>query len=170
MRFHEMGEWGVAVAFTVLLGWAAVSDIRARTIPNWTVVAIVGLFLPWALLHWGAWAAWTLLAGAIALAIGVALYSFGVVGAGDAKLFAAVALFAGLGHLLTLGVWTALAGGLIALVSIASRPNRALVMVSLRGKGDFGRGVPYGVAIAAAGAVMVWAGLLSLPTSFSVGP
>jgi hypothetical protein len=38
------------------------------------------------------------------------------------------------------------------------RPVRALVMFQMRGKGDFGRGVPYGVAIAIA-----TAGILSWP-------
>ena len=39
---------------------------------------------------------------------------------------------------------------LIALISLVSRPTRAMVMLHMRGKGDFGRGIPYGVAIAIA--------------------
>jgi prepilin peptidase CpaA len=159
----EGGEWVVAALFTALLAWAAFSDIKDRRIPNRTVVAILALFVPWAALHWGYWDAWALAAGAIALAIGVALYALRMVGAGDAKLFAAVALFAGLGHLLALGVATALAGGVVALISLAARPHRAMTMIILQGKGDFGRGVPYGVAIALAGAVVVWVTLLKLP-------
>jgi prepilin peptidase CpaA len=162
MPLPELGRWVIAGVLSMVLGWAAISDIRSRTIPNWTVLVIAGLFVPWALLNWGPWAAFALVAGAIALAIGVVFYALGVVGAGDAKLFAAVALFAGLGHLLALGLATALVGGVIAIVSMATRPQRAAVMFTLRGKGDFGRGIPYGVAIAIAGVLVVWGALLNL--------
>jgi len=162
MPFLEVGRWTVVVALTALLVWASISDIRTRRISNWNVLAIVVLFAPWALLHWNASAAWALVAGAIALAVGVALYAFGVTGAGDAKLFAAVALFAGLGHLLALSVATALAGGVIAIASLVSRPRRALAMITLRGKGDYGPGIPYGVAIALGAVFVVWGNLLHL--------
>jgi prepilin peptidase CpaA len=162
----ESGRLVVASLFTLVLGWAATSDIRTRTIPNRAVLGLVVLFLPWALLNWGVWDAEALLAGLIALTIGVVLYALGVVGAGDAKLFGAVALFSGLGHLLPLGLVTALVGGVIALASLAARPRRALMMVMFRGKGDFGRGIPYGVAIATAGGVVVWAALLGAPLPY----
>ena len=44
-----------------------------------------------------------------------------------------------------------------------TRPKSNQVHFILQGKGDFGRGVPYGVAIALAGAVVVWVTLLKLP-------
>jgi prepilin peptidase CpaA len=160
MPFLEVAKWVVAALFTALLAWAAISDIRSRRIPNRTVLAIIALFLPWALLHWGPWAAWTLAAGAIALVVGIGLYAMKIVGAGDAKLFAAAALFAGLDHLVAFGMVTALAGGLVALFTLAANPQRAMTMFVLGGKGDFGGGVPYGVAISLAGAAVVWAGLI----------
>jgi hypothetical protein len=50
-------------------------------------------------------------------------------------------------------------------------------MFTLRGEGDFGRGIPYGVAIAIAGVLVVWGALLNLrwPACFegqtkSIGP
>jgi prepilin peptidase CpaA len=161
MPFLEVGRWTVVVALTALLVWASISDIRTRRISNWNVLAIIVLFAPWALLHWNASTAWALVAGAIALAVGVALYALGVTGAGDAKLFAAVALFAGLGHLLALSVATALAGGAIAIASLVSRPRRALAMITLRGEGDYGPGIPYGVAIALGAVFVVWGNLLN---------
>jgi prepilin peptidase CpaA len=163
MPLPEIGRWVVAGLLTVVLAWAAISDARTRKIPNWTVLAVLGLFFPWAALHWGPWAAWALAAGAISLAVGVGLYAAGLAGAGDAKLFAAVALFAGLDHLMELALGTALAGGVVAAVSLAMRPRRAMTMFMLRGKGDFGPGIPYGVAIALAAAALVWAGLLKIP-------
>jgi len=165
MPLLEVGHWIVAGLFTLTLVWAAVSDIRTRTIPNWTALAVIGLFVLLALLNGWVWAEHAILAGFIALAVGVGLYALGVVGAGDAKLFAAVALFTGLDHLLPLGLVTSLVGGAIAVVSLALRPRRALVMFALGGKGDFGRGIPYGVPIAIAGIVLVWAALLNLPGS-----
>ncbi len=66
-----------------------------------------------------------------------------------------MSLYAGLPYLLDLAVITTLTGGLIAIVSLVSRPTRALVMFQMGGKGDFGRGVPYGVAIAAGGLAVI---------------
>jgi prepilin peptidase CpaA len=112
---------------------------------------------------------WALLAGAIAFAVSFALYAGGVVGAGDSKLFAAVALFVGLPHLVLLTVGTAFVGGAIALISIVARPRRALVMINMRARGDFGRGIPYGVAIALAAAAVVWAQVLGYPLPMTPG-
>ena len=159
----ELTRWAIAAALSLILAWAAASDVRARIIPNRSVLAVLVLFAPWALAHWGVWIGLALLAGVIGLAAGVALYAMGIVGAGDAKLFAAVSLFVGLDRLPALAVATALIGGLIAIGSLIARPRRSLVMVAMQGKGDFGPGIPYGVAIAGAGFIVVWAGVLKLP-------
>ena len=153
----------VAVLLTGVLAWAAVSDVRHRRIPNWTVLAVIGLFVPWALAATLPWSLAALAAGALALVVTLGLYAAGWVGAGDSKLFAAAALLVGLGHLALLALATALAGAVVVVISIVSRPTRALVMLRMRGKGDFGRGVPYGVAIALAAAALVWADLLKIP-------
>jgi prepilin peptidase CpaA len=150
----------------VVLAFAAVTDVRTRRIPNWTVLACLGLFVGWALVHPLSWDLWALGAGVIAFAVSFGLYSAGLVGAGDSKLFAAVALFTGMSGLALLAIATALVGGLVAVAGLVLRPTRALTMISLKGEGDFGPGVPYGVAIAAAAAGLVWATLLhwaSLP-------
>ncbi|HEY7852942.1 MAG TPA: prepilin peptidase [Caulobacteraceae bacterium] len=163
MSSAEITRWVVAVLLTPVLAWAAISDIRHRRIPNWTVLAVIGLFAPWALAGTLPWGLAALAAGAIALVVSLGLYAGGVVGAGDSKLFAAVALLVGLGHLAMLALATSLVGGVIAAITIASRPTRALVMLKMRGKGDFGPGIPYGVAIAVAAAALVWADLLKIP-------
>jgi len=162
MSVTELCRWAIAALLTGVLGWASFRDIRDRKIPNWTVLAVLALAVPWMALNPVTWDLWALGAGGLALLISFALYSTGVVGAGDSKLFAAVALFAGMAHLLTLALATAIAGGAIAAVSLGSRPRRALVMLTMRGKGDFGRGIPYGVAIAIGAALVVWAALLKL--------
>jgi prepilin peptidase CpaA len=160
MALTEIGRWAIAMLLSAVLAWAAVSDIRERRIPNWTVLTILGLFVPWILLGHGVLLA--LAAGAIALVVSFALYALGWFGAGDSKLFSAVALFASLSHLAQLTLITALTGGLIAIVGLVLQPTRAMVMLNMRGKGDFGRGVPYGVAIAVGAAAVVWGDVLGL--------
>ncbi|HXU99532.1 MAG TPA: prepilin peptidase [Caulobacteraceae bacterium] len=165
----EITRWGVAALFTAVLAWAAISDVRQRRIPNWTVLAVVGLFVPWALAHPWTWDAWALGAGLLALLASFGLYAAGLIGAGDSKLFAACALLVGIGDLGWLALATAVAGGAIGLVSLVSRPTRALVMFNMRARGDFGRGVPYGVAIAAAAAALAWLAVLKLPIPHLLG-
>lgn len=152
----------VAGLATLALIVAAVSDVRSRRIPNLCVAALIVLFLPWAVT--GGWpgALSALVAALVSLAVTFALYALGLIGAGDSKLFAACALFSGMALLPFFVVATALAGGLVALAAIASRPQRAMVMLSMRGKGDFGRGIPYGLAIAVGAAVVIWAPLMGL--------
>ena len=168
MTLTEIVRDGVASLLTGALVWAAVSDIRTRKIPNPSVLAVVGLFVGWTALASFVGLPQALIAGAIAFVVSFALYNLKIVGAGDSKLFAAVALFAGLDRLAQLTLLTGMVGGLIALVIMVTRPRRALVMLTMRGKGDFGDGIPYGVAIAAAAIVVVWTDLyfphlLSLP-------
>lgn len=160
MPLTEAARWTVAAALTAALTWASITDIRERKIFNRTVLMVLALFLPWAIAGTLAGAISDLEAGAIALIAGIAIYSAGWVGAGDAKLFAASSLFIGLKGLPALAMVAALAGGALALISLVSRPARAMTMVTLKGQGDFGRGVPYGVAIALAAAFLIWGALL----------
>ena len=157
MELPEVIQVGVASAATAVLVAAAVSDIRRRRIPNWTVITLIGLFAVLVIAVHGAGLLSALAAAGVALAVSVALYAFRLIGAGDSKLITAVALFAGLGYLPLLILATALTGGVIAMLSLAARPTRALTMVTMRGRGDWGRGVPYGVAIAVGGALVIWA-------------
>jgi len=155
-----------AVLSGILIGVAA-TDILDRRIPNIAVLSLLGLFVLWAAADGGATLITGLAAGAIGVTIGYLLYVFGVMGAGDVKLFSAVALFVGLGSLHLFALATALTGGVIALSSMIARPRRALVMLTLRGKGDYGRGIPYGVAIAVGGLLVVWGSLTgTLPPDF----
>ena len=157
-----MARWAIAIGLTAVLAFAAITDVRVRRIPNWTVLACLGLFAGWALVHPLSWDLWALGAGAIAFAVSFVLYSMGLVGAGDSKLFAAVALFTGMGGLLLLALATAVVGGVVAVIGLVVRPTRGLALLTMKGKGDFGPGVPYGVAIAAATAGIIWADLLHL--------
>lgn len=157
MELSDLAQLAASGAATVVLASAAFSDVRSRRIPNWTVIALIALFAVLAVALGGRGVISALAAAGATLAATLALYALRWIGAGDSKLLTAVALFAGLGYLPLLLLATALTGGLIAVVSFVSRPTRALTMVTLRGKGDWGRGVPYGVAIAVGGALVIWA-------------
>lgn len=159
MTFTSAAEIVVAAAVTAALAWASVTDVRKRQIPNLCVLALLALFVAWSAMSLGAHLLSGLEAGGAAMAVTYVLFLLGVIGPGDSKLFAAAALFMGLGYLPYFAVATALAGGVLAVISLASRPTRTLAIITLRGKGDAGPGVPYGVAIGVGGAVVLWAAI-----------
>jgi prepilin peptidase CpaA len=156
MPLPDILRYLIAALLSGVLVWAAVSDVRDRRIPNKAVLGVLGLFVLWAAANGGVGLASAVVAGAIAFAVGYGLYVFKVVGAGDAKLFAALALFAGLSHLPLFALATVWTGGLMAIVSLAASPRRALTIFVMRGQGDHGRGIPYGVAIGVGAGVVLW--------------
>ena len=140
-----------ALLYAALLLIAAAYDFFQRRIPNWTVIGLLLVFLLAAVMGHPP-APWTssLAAFALALAGSGVLYLLGWIGAGDSKLFAAAALFAGMAHLPLLFVGTALAGGVYALAVLCIRPKEVMRGMTARGRTDGKlRGIPYGVAIAA---------------------
>jgi len=154
-------EWGAAGIYCALLLTAALTDIIWRRIPNWIVIALLGLyFLTLALgVAPSTWSS-ALGAAAIVLVATYILFHLGVFGAGDAKLFSAVALFTGLGNLAEFALMTVLIGGLMALGVLVLYPKRVMRGLTAAGRAkNTGRGVPYGVAIALGG---IAAGALSL--------
>ena len=140
--------------FPALVIVAAVKDLISFTIPNWISLALVGLYLPVALLiglgfdEIGRAAAVSL----VLLAVGVGMYAMGWIGGGDAKLLAAAGLWLGWATVLHFVLFTALAGGALALLLLSAR-NTPLVVLTLRGPGwvqrlaEKGGPAPYGVAI-----------------------
>jgi prepilin peptidase CpaA len=144
------------ISFPVLVLIAAARDLTSYTIPNWISLALVAAFVPAAGAAWAAGApplalALSVAVGAGALVAGVAMFSFGWVGGGDAKLMAAAALWLGAPGLTPFLLWTALAGGLLSMVLVVARrtpagtaPTGWLPRLTTRGEP-----VPYGVAIAA---------------------
>jgi prepilin peptidase CpaA len=146
------------VGAAVLAG--AVYDAATLTIPNWISGLLIALFpvvafnadLSWAQtgIHVGV--------GFAALVAGAALFAGGIIGGGDAKLFAAVSLYVGAAWFGMYAFAVAVAGGLLAVVVIALR------WLASSGKVRFGwlqhltqksGGIPYGVAIAAGGLLVI---------------
>lgn len=159
----------LAGAASLTLAWAAASDVRRRLIPNTAILVLLAIFVAWAAMGLGPPVLSAIEAAAIAFVVTVALYAFKIVGAGDSKLFAVAALFFGMSYLPMFALATVLAGGVIALISLVSRPRRAAVMLSMGGKGDWGRGVPYGVAIAIGALVVLWGGMTGYVAPYRFG-
>jgi len=146
------------VIYAVALAAAGINDLVRYEIPNALCLALVGAFalyapsLPLTVLvsH--------VAAGLAVLAVTALGFAVGLMGGGDAKLLTATSLWMGWGELLPFILLTALAGGLIALILLVLR---RLLASRNRAGSWFGRlmapdsGVPYGLAIAAAGLALI---------------
>lgn len=145
----------VLVILPLLLIAAAGWDIASFTIPNFLTAALTVLFAVFAVAAGLSWAAigWHLLAGAIGLTIGFILFALGYVGGGDAKLFAAVALWLGFGDLLPYALIASAFGGVLTLAILMARkwliPVWMLRYNWVLKLHDSKSGIPYGVALAA---------------------
>jgi prepilin peptidase CpaA len=153
----EIAHWATIVLVCLTLATAGVCDVRFRQIPNWTVLAVALLFGAWFFVGSSIPLLSSLGAALLVFVCSFVLYSFGIVGAGDSKLATAVALFAGFPHLPEFILYMSLTGGVIVLCMLAADPARIFVAIQMRGRGFLERGVPYGVAIAVAGAMLVLA-------------
>ena len=143
--------------FPGAMAFAAATDLFTMTVPNRIVlVLIAGFFIlaPMVGLGWQDIALHVALAAA-ALVVTFALFSKGWIGGGDAKLFAATCLWLGPSLMLAYGVNAALLGGALTLLLVFVR-SMALP-ATLLSQGWIVRlhspkeGVPYGIALAAAG-------------------
>ncbi len=158
-----MTKLAVLTIFPFLLIYAAVGDVRAMRIPNWLNGLIAAAFFPVAFLAGMPLAemGWHLAAFGVVLAGGLALFIFGFIGGGDAKMLAAAALWIGWGEPLTMFlILTVVCGGLLAVVM------KLWQLIGLE-QGVWGRDgalrkalahnleLPYGVAIAA-GALLAY--------------
>jgi len=159
---RSVGNEIALAAYVFPLVMAGLSDLRSLRIPNWLTGAFALAFLPTALLFGGGAVDWlSHLAAGGAVFLGAAiLFALRLMGGGDVKLLAAVALWIGLGSLLPFLVLTAvIGGGLAAVVLLLRAPimQAALVRVLPR-LAEVARKkmpVPYGVPIAAAGIMML---------------
>ncbi len=104
------------LAFAGLVFSVAVSDILRYRIPN-RICLTLALLYPAYVLAAGHPVAWLPALGvaAASLLVGFILFSVNACGAGDAKFFAVVALWAGPALILPLGLYTSLAGGTLTL-------------------------------------------------------
>jgi len=147
----------IITIFPLAMALAAATDLFSMTVPNWiSLLLVVGFVVlaPLVGLGWSDVGLHVALAAA-ALVVTFAMFSFGWIGGGDAKLFAATCLWLGPQALLVYTIYAALIGGALTLLILLLR-NMPLPAV-LYSQGWLVRlhspkeGVPYGIALAAAG-------------------
>lgn len=113
---------GIEIALVVLVLAAACSDLTTRRIPNWITVTGAASGIALHAFHGGLQgAALSLFGAGLGLAIFIALYLAGGMGAGDVKLFGAVGALVGPQALVLVFVLTGLLGGAAALALAFSR-------------------------------------------------
>lgn len=142
----------------LLLVAASLQDLRHLRIPNRIPLALVALFALRVVLIGGAPVLPHLIVAAAVLGMGLLLFGLGLLGAGDGKLLAAVALWTAPEHVAALLLLMAVLGGALALVLALRRrfvSPRPLPLSELRTLP-----IPYGVAIAAAGLLVAGHDLL----------
>lgn len=152
----DMLEAALILFFPFMMAFAAASDLVSMTISNKVSLALMAGFMvfavaigiPWPVIamHW--------LMFVIVLAVGFALFAFGAIGGGDAKLAAATALWFGFQHTLEYVVVAAFFGGILTLLILSMRgsplPERIgnVGWIARLHRAD--QGVPYGIALSAA--------------------
>jgi prepilin peptidase CpaA len=172
------------VGATIIAG--AVYDAATLTIPNWISLVLIALFPA---LAYSAGLSWPeagvhVVVGFAALAAGIGLFAAGLIGGGDAKLFAAISLYVGAAKFGAFIFAVAVAGGVLAFVLLALRycsvffsaPTERFEQTTARGEETStgaaiaaalaqldrfkhlaarGAGIPYGIAIAAGGLIVL---------------
>ncbi|TNE35042.1 MAG: peptidase A24 [Alphaproteobacteria bacterium] len=144
---------------TILLAYAAFSDIKWRRLPNWLSLTVLAYGFAWAFTQGGLPAlGWHGAHAAIALAVGIALFATGGFGGGDAKLYTGTAACFALQQGVALLLWVSLTGLVTMLGWIILK--RLPPFSSRKREGNFAK-FPYGVAIALGGSGLAWAGPLT---------
>jgi len=147
----------ILTVFPGAMALAAASDLFTMTLPNRLVLALVLFFFmmaPLVGLGWSDVGLHVALA-LLALAGTSSLFSFGWMGGGDVKLFAATCLWLNPETLIAYSVYAGLIGMALALALVLWRKMPLPAMLSsqdwmVRLHSPKG-GVPYGIALAAAG-------------------
>ena len=155
-----IGQYALFALFPLAMAYAAASDLLTMTISNKLALALLAGFAVMAPVVGMGWqvVALHVAAGALVLAFGFAFFAAGWIGGGDAKLAAAVALWIGWGDLLEYATLAAVFGGALTLIILAFRqsvlPAFVIRQPWVQRLHDEKGGVPYGVALAAAGLAM----------------
>ena len=148
------------VVFPALMAFSASSDLFTMTIPNRVCVALVIGYLALAVAMRVPFdtVAIHLSCGLAVLVVAFVLFSLGWIGGGDAKLAAATALWLGWALLLDYGLMSAIFGGVLTLALLVGRtaplPAWAQKLEWLARLHHPKTGVPYGIALAAAGLIL----------------
>jgi prepilin peptidase CpaA len=145
------------ITIAAVAAWAAVTDVRARRIPNWCCAVIAALALAGALLQGGpAVAASALGAALAAFAIGIVVYALGMVGAGDVKLLAPLVLWVGVAGVPAFLTLLAVAAIALSAWSIATRGRRLAAPTGSLADAPKRTTLPLGLALSGAAIATVF--------------
>lgn len=146
--------------FPLVMVFAALSDLFTMTISNKIPLILLAAFVPMAVAAGfsGEQLAIHIACGAGVLVLTFVFFAFGWIGGGDAKLAAAIAVWMGFEHLADYGLYSALMGGALTIAILYARhmplPRFAFGIAWVERLYDRGAGVPYGIALAAAGLLL----------------
>jgi prepilin peptidase CpaA len=152
-----MLDFAILAIFPGVMAFAAISDLLTMKIPNRASFVLIAGFLALALAVGLPLAVigWHFAAGLLVLGVGFVLFNLGWIGGGDAKLAAATAVWLGFGQLAQYGLVAAVFGGVLTLIILQLRridlSEGLLARTWLSRLHDKAVGVPYGIALAAAG-------------------
>lgn len=143
------------VIIAAVVGFCGLHDARHLTIPNKYLIGMIALFPLAALLNPAAFPiTGHLMAAGIVFGLSFILFSLKLMGGGDSKMAAVVALWLGLKSLIPFIVIMAVMGGLLASISLILKRNKHLIPKNVTAESWFGQlkenksVVPYGIAIA----------------------
>lgn len=152
-----------AVVFVVTL-MCCISDVRHLRIPNKYVLAVIAAFVIAFAVSPAAFGVWwhPFAAALVFLVVTYVMFVFNMLGAGDAKLGAALALWVGLPGLMAYMMYMMIAGGVLGVASLYIKKRKPFKNPRAGGwiatVQDGGNAVPYGIAIT----VGVWGALLHI--------
>lgn len=158
----------VLAIFPLAMIFGAIWDMATMTIPNLLTAGLAAAFFLAAFLMGFGWQdiALHVAAGALLLLAGMAMFSFGWIGGGDAKFVAAIALWIGWSDLFAYLVVASVLGGVLTLLLLWFRtmplPPSLFRREWIARLHEPKAGIPYGVALGVAGLLMfqhsVWIG------------
>lgn len=153
----------IVMIFAGTMLTAAAKDATSMTIPNWISLAVIGGFILVTPFVWDSWSVFSqhLLVGLTFFLVGFAMFAFGWLGGGDAKLMAATALWWQWDDAIIYVIYTTMMGGVLALALVFGRkfiPERLLTAPWAYHLFRDEKKMPYGLALAAGA-------LLTLPKS-----
>ena len=157
-----VGQFVGFVVIPALIVVAGFCDLTRYTIPNPLPAALALSYLALAVISGVGWFGVGLhvATGLAALLIGFVMFTLRWIGGGDAKLFAATALFFGPHLMLDYTLLAALFGGAMAVALLAMRQLPLPAPLSAQGwlvrLHDAREGIPYGVGLALAALVVIF--------------
>jgi prepilin peptidase CpaA len=152
----QQAEWMLAAGIGIA---AIVEDLARGTISNWlSLAALAGGLACQVAVHGWMGIAWGIAGAASGFGVFLLFYLLGGMGGGDVKLMAGFGSLLGAGRLLQAAFWTALVGGLLAALVLASSAAWTWWVRKARGeRRKVAVSIPYAPAIAAG----VWMALFA---------